>query len=170
MTRTNISSKLVVYEVKQYVTNQATRIIVKAAGDLAIESNMVDEPVALINQASLVETELQKDVNSNVKAHNEGDEVLIDIESYKPTIASDRSWVLSEVDLGTLIFMTRPTSVLTRRIAEWIADGCGVLGTGGGGSPYPPFLVARQLLREGNIIRVSLLAIRRHSYSVSKFT
>lgn len=38
--------------------------------------------------------------------------------------------------------------------AEWIADGCGVLGTGGGGSTYPPFLMARQLLRDGKKIRV----------------
>lgn len=40
------------------------------------------------------------------------------------------------------------------RVAEWIAEGCGVLGTGGGGSPYPPFLVARQMLREGKSIQV----------------
>ncbi|KAF7797056.1 hypothetical protein EIP86_008248 [Pleurotus ostreatoroseus] len=114
----------------QYVTNQATRIIVKAAGDLAIESALVDEPVIPIESALVTESD------TNVKAQNEEEEVVVDIEAYKPTIAPDRSWILSEIDL------------------EWIAEGCGVLGTGGGGSPYPPFLVARQLLREGRIIRV----------------
>lgn len=43
--------------------------------------------------------------------------------------------------------------------AEWIAEGCGVLGTGGGGSPYPPFLVARQMLREGKVIKASTRCI-----------
>lgn len=39
---------------------------------------------------------------------------------------------------------------------EWIAEGCGVLGTGGGGSTYPPFLMTRQILREGKEIIVSV--------------
>lgn len=40
---------------------------------------------------------------------------------------------------------------------EWIAEGCGVMGTGGGGSTYPPFLMARQLLRDGKAITVSMV-------------
>lgn len=39
-------------------------------------------------------------------------------------------------------------------IAEWIQEGCGILGAGGGGSPYPPFLMAREILRGGGTIRV----------------
>lgn len=57
-------------------------------------------------------------------------------ESEKTTIRRDRGWSLSELDL------------------EWIAEGCGVMGTGGGGSTYPPFLMARQLLRDGREIIV----------------
>ena len=41
------------------------------------------------------------------------------------------------------------------QLSEWIAEGCGILGCGGGGSPYSPFLVARQMLREGKKIIVS---------------
>ncbi|GBE89009.1 DUF917-domain-containing protein [Sparassis crispa] len=116
----------------QYVTNQATRIIVKAAGELAMnaiasttELNVItngdDEP-----EASEGEKAVLQEVNE--------EEDLIDIEEYAPTIREDRSWILSELDL------------------EWIAEGCGVLGTGGGGSTYPPFLMARQLLRDGKEI------------------
>ena len=36
----------------------------------------------------------------------------------------------------------------------WIAEGCAVLGCGGGGATYPAFLVAREALREGKKIRV----------------
>ena len=44
---------------------------------------------------------------------------------------------------------------------EWIAEGCAILGTGGGGSSYPPFLMSRQALREGKEILV------RSSYSLT---
>ncbi|KIP10827.1 hypothetical protein PHLGIDRAFT_22081 [Phlebiopsis gigantea 11061_1 CR5-6] len=120
----------------QYVTNQATRIIVKAAGELSVtgaqaitnendsDSDVVDDIQELDKQA------LQTPTNEDSKA-------VINIEEYVPLITDNRQWVLSELDL------------------EWIADGCGVLGTGGGGSPYPPFLVARQLLRDGRSIKVS---------------
>ncbi|KAJ3558225.1 hypothetical protein NM688_g1053 [Phlebia brevispora] len=115
----------------QYVTNQATRIIVKAAGDLAVQSTCEAEEVFPVSDVTLEGDAAQIDV-----IVPQADEAAVDIEAYKPTIASDQSWILSELDL------------------EWIADGCGVLGTGGGGSPYPPFLVARQLVREGKMIRV----------------
>ncbi|KAI0938669.1 hypothetical protein AcV5_000296 [Taiwanofungus camphoratus] len=118
----------------QYVTNQATRLIVKAAGDLAPEvvasissSDTIFESTDFSDSNESEKTALQDDIE---------DEVQIDIEKYRPTILEDRSWTLSELDL------------------EWIADGCGVLGTGGGGSTYPPFLMARQLLRDGKKIRV----------------
>ncbi|PSR71578.1 hypothetical protein PHLCEN_2v12550, partial [Hermanssonia centrifuga] len=120
----------------QYVTNQATRIIVKAAGELAIDalvSEDVDNPAGDDAGASAEVAETQKLISA-VTVEEEIES--INIEEYRPSINSDRSWQLSELDL------------------EWIAEGCGVLGTGGGGSPYPPFLVARQMLREGKKIPV----------------
>ncbi|OCH93351.1 DUF917-domain-containing protein [Obba rivulosa] len=118
----------------QYVTNQATRIIVKAAGDLSPEN------VASIDGlSSAMQTEdiHQDEVEGEKQALAESDDsITVDIETYKPEIRHDRTWSLSELDL------------------EWIAEGCGVLGTGGGGSTYPPFLMARQLLRDGREIIV----------------
>ncbi|OAX41291.1 hydantoinase [Rhizopogon vinicolor AM-OR11-026] len=58
-----------------------------------------------------------------------------DILEYEPKIEG-REWLLSEVDL------------------EWIADGCYVLGCGGGGSPLHTFLELRELVRSGETIRV----------------
>lgn len=58
-----------------------------------------------------------------------------DILSYKPRV-QDNQWFVSEIDL------------------EWIADGCYVLGCGGGGSPLHTFLQLREMLRAGEVIRV----------------
>jgi DUF917 family protein len=58
-----------------------------------------------------------------------------DILEYEPRIKR-REWLLSEVDL------------------EWIADGCYVLGCGGGGSPLHTFLELRELVRSGETVRV----------------
>lgn len=55
--------------------------------------------------------------------------------SYTPTIKC-REWLLSEIDL------------------EWIATGCYILGTGGGGSPQHDFLALREMVRAGEVIRV----------------
>ncbi|CAL1709132.1 unnamed protein product [Somion occarium] len=121
----------------QYVTNQATRIIVKSAGELApdarVFSNEEDPDSDVLLPAS------GEEVDPGREEYGHPDDIEgsgIDIDSYKPDIRADRSWYISETDL------------------EWIADGCGVLGTGGGGSPYPPFLIARQMLREGKHIIV----------------
>ncbi|EIW78714.1 hydantoinase [Coniophora puteana RWD-64-598 SS2] len=62
-----------------------------------------------------------------------------DILAYTPTILN-RSWHLSETDL------------------EWLADGCYILGCGGGGSPFHTFLELREMLRNGDIVRVVDLA------------
>ncbi|TFK90339.1 hydantoinase/oxoprolinase [Polyporus arcularius HHB13444] len=121
----------------QYVTNQATRIIVKAAGELASQA------VASLEDSSTIAAEQddgpqeeEKHLSSDGSAVDSPSLEDIDIDHYKPTILPDRRWKLSEVDL------------------EWIAEGCGVLGTGGGGSSYPPFLMARQALRDGKHIYV----------------
>lgn len=57
-----------------------------------------------------------------------------DILSYKPRV-QDNQWFLSEIDL------------------KWIADGCYVLGCGGGGSPLHTFLELREMVRAGEVIR-----------------
>ncbi|KAI9063547.1 DUF917-domain-containing protein [Trametes sanguinea] len=126
----------------QYVTNEATRIIVKAAGDLS------PQQVAHLSDAALsnADVDAAEDVsaaegekalaNGDAATVEEDEDEEVDIDTYRPTILPNKTWKLSELDL------------------EWIAEGCGVLGTGGGGSPYPPFLMARQALRDGKDIIV----------------
>ncbi|KAI0746875.1 DUF917-domain-containing protein [Daedaleopsis nitida] len=123
----------------QYVTNEATRIMVKAAGDLAPEAvaSLGNAPVSVRDDDEELDEGEKAIVNETDGTFDEtspGSE--LDIEAYKPAILPDRRWKLSELDL------------------EWVAEGCGVLGTGGGGSPYPPFLMARQALRDGKDIYV----------------
>lgn len=60
----------------------------------------------------------------------------VDIISYKPKITPQREWIISELDL------------------EWISCGCYILGTGGGGTPYPHFIRVRDMVRKGAVIRV----------------
>ncbi|KAJ7183113.1 hydantoinase/oxoprolinase [Mycena filopes] len=59
----------------------------------------------------------------------------VDYQAYRPEIIGNE-WVLSELDLF------------------FIQEGCGVLGTGGGGDPYPAYLKTRQMLREGKVLRI----------------
>ena len=59
----------------------------------------------------------------------------IDIDAYRPKVVNGE-WFLSELDL------------------EWIAEGSGVLGVGGGGSTHYPAIMAREILRKGGNIRV----------------
>ncbi|KAI0659238.1 DUF917-domain-containing protein [Cubamyces menziesii] len=119
----------------QYVTNEATRIIVKAAGDLSPQNvaSLDDGFVSAPEEVDGIEGEKTLASESVVIEEVEQE---VDIDNYKPTILHNKTWKLSELDL------------------EWIAEGCGVLGTGGGGSPYPPFLMARQALRDGKDIIV----------------
>lgn len=58
-----------------------------------------------------------------------------DLLAYRPDVR-ERVWFISETDLG------------------WISTGCYILGTGGGGSPYPDMIRLRQLLRAGAVVRV----------------
>lgn len=60
----------------------------------------------------------------------------ISFEKYTPTVTKDREWLISETDL------------------EFLRIGTYILGSGGGGTPYPTFLDLRNKLREGKVIRV----------------
>ncbi|KXN82657.1 Hydantoin utilization protein A [Leucoagaricus sp. SymC.cos] len=59
----------------------------------------------------------------------------VDYEMYRPKVLGDE-WILSETDL------------------QFVMEGCGVLGTGGGGSPYPTYLICLEALRKGKTICV----------------
>ncbi|KZT59565.1 DUF917-domain-containing protein [Calocera cornea HHB12733] len=130
------ASKVAVVEVQnlpvQYVQNQATRLIVKATGELSTEgaSGIGQDDIKMIPEED-EEVEPPKQV---LKKANEAQK--FDILAYKPTINEKREWMLSETDL------------------EWIAEGAYVLGTGGGGTPYTYMLMCKQLLRNGKPLKV----------------
>lgn len=63
-------------------------------------------------------------------------EQAVDHYSYKPEINEKKEWIVSETDV------------------EYIAVGAYILGCGGGGTPYPVYLELRNMLRNGDIIRV----------------
>ncbi|KAJ7838246.1 hypothetical protein B0H14DRAFT_3109634 [Mycena olivaceomarginata] len=54
-----------------------------------------------------------------------------------PAVNTKREWIISEIDL------------------EWISTGCYILGTGGGGTPYPHFVRLREMMRNGAVVRDS---------------
>ncbi|ORY25558.1 DUF917-domain-containing protein [Naematelia encephala] len=124
----------------QYVTNQATRFIVKAVGNLSLTTQ-----APLVNGQHDEHSVNGNDLNGDIEEEEEErlaedvpdrDVEVINPETYRPTVDSDRVWHISETDLA------------------FIADGCGVMGTGGGGSPYSPMLMCAIALRDGKRMRV----------------
>jgi hypothetical protein len=121
-------------------TSGRCRFYVKAAGDwsgVASPSwSEVDDPLRV--ETSTGETASRPQIVPSAAASAVVAPVMLtasDILEYEPRIKR-REWLLSEVDL------------------EWIADGCYVLGCGGGGSPLHTFLELRELVRSGETVRV----------------
>jgi N-methylhydantoinase A/oxoprolinase/acetone carboxylase beta subunit len=106
----------------QYVTNKATRLICKAVGDLKIP-----EAHDTLHAQPNNEVQLDQDVDEAESSKPEVVQRLVgslarptlgvNLKDYRPQV-KDKTWYLSPVDV------------------ELIASGCGVLGTGGGGSSY----------------------------------
>lgn len=122
----------------QYVTNKATRLVIKAVGSLAFPD------LSLSASAGIGSNRL-----TNGKNEDNGSEIekkfdqiapsqdqslvkyssFIDIAAYKPDVRNG-VWYISPVDL------------------EFIATGTGVLGTGGGGPSYLQYLECLESLRK----------------------
>ena len=124
----------------QYVDGKV-RIIVKVVGDFYPTKIHIKEmdvevqaPATFLNGNGVH--------HRRVRAEESGSEqVNVDIGSYRPKVVKDtftgvQSWLVSTTDL------------------EWLADGCYVLGCGGGGSPYPEMLKLRQHLESGHELRI----------------
>ncbi|KAI5461836.1 hypothetical protein BGZ63DRAFT_509430 [Mariannaea sp. PMI_226] len=125
----------------QYIDHQV-RTLVKAVGDFSPsrvimehwkeEEQEQEEDGPLANGHPPIKTAQQ------VEQHLEES---IDIDRYRPKIVIDpktgaKTWMVSTIDL------------------EWLAEGCYVLGCGGGGSPYPEMLKLRQHLQQGHELRI----------------
>jgi N-methylhydantoinase A/oxoprolinase/acetone carboxylase beta subunit len=124
----------------QYVTNKATRLIVKAVGTLAIPDRNNTSGVSDTNPSELTSFARGDSKDETEKQFHQtppGQELaplvkhssFIDIGAYKPDVRGG-VWYISPVDL------------------EFIATGTGVLGTGGGGSSYLQYLECLESLRK----------------------
>ena len=113
-------------------TSGKCRFYVKAAGEWSGLS--ISDPLDSDSNTSLSMEVDQESPSRTINAPPaRGAEM--DIASYIPDIRANQ-WFLSETDL------------------EWIADGCYILGCGGGGSPFHVFLELREMVRTGSVIRV----------------
>jgi DUF917 family protein len=85
-------------------------------------------PAVPISEIATAETPR---IDENIDLPNPIVEILeIDLETYVPNVSKEtREWFVSETDL------------------DFISEGCGILGTGGGGSVYSALLHSRQVLR-----------------------
>lgn len=130
-----LASTVIVTEVDslplQYTANKV-RIMVKATGE-------IDYARLKVMTEDAPQEELYFKTGGEVKKrlhHKQPVEESVDITTYKPTVTSNREWLISEVDL------------------ECISIGAYILGTGGGGSPYEMKLQIREILRQGGTIKV----------------
>ncbi|KAK7013143.1 DUF917-domain-containing protein [Favolaschia claudopus] len=116
-----------------YIANKS-RIIVKAIGDFDFSG-----PISIIpplDECDEGTTDYEVVLKKPSRSAAEVDRPALDIASYKPLVNSKREWIISETDL------------------EWISTGCYILGTGGGGTPYPHFIRLREMMRKGAVVRV----------------
>ncbi|KAG7089932.1 hypothetical protein E1B28_011563 [Marasmius oreades] len=123
----------------QYVANKM-RILIKAIGDFDFSRVPVAVQEELLKHSTATDG---PDYTKNPLANEEKTTALsaAEISSYMPkVIASSRpyqyEWIISEMDL------------------EWLSCGCYILGTGGGGTPYPHFIRLREMMRNGAQVRV----------------
>ncbi|KAK8027063.1 hypothetical protein PG991_004119 [Apiospora marii] len=117
-----------------------TRFIVRAAGDCDFSRADLANTQPLEEQNDEVDDnnnmqEYEKSAKSTNSDNRTTDKQGIDISTYRPHVRN-RVWYVSETDV------------------EWIATGCYILGTGGGGSPYAHMVRLRQMIREGAVVRV----------------
>lgn len=115
----------------QYVTNKATRLVIKAVGKLAPPGSGHTIPAGQVVDGH-EDDEIETATEQHQARTNTGSTIkhaaYIDIEAYRPDVRHG-VWYLSAVDL------------------EFIATGTGVLGTGGGGPSRLQYLHSLEYLR-----------------------
>ncbi|KAK6841822.1 hypothetical protein PG987_002682 [Apiospora arundinis] len=126
---------------KKYIEHK-TRFIVRAAGDCDFSrADLSSAPQTAEEQTEDRENNMEeyekssKPVKDSEASSDKPKEKEIDIATYRPRVRG-RVWYVSETDV------------------EWIATGCYILGTGGGGSPYASMVRLRQMIRDGAVVRI----------------
>ncbi|GFP54910.1 putative D-/L-hydantoinase subunit A [Trichoderma asperellum] len=120
----------------QYIAHK-TRFIVRAAGDFDLGKIEVKSAPEADGEEENIDdmTQYEKLAKRPETSSKEQQDKELDILNYRPTV-KNRVWYISETD------------------ANWIATGCYILGTGGGGSPYSHLVRLKQELRKGAVVRV----------------
>lgn len=116
----------------QYIDHK-TRFIVRAVGDFDFSrsaNSITEDGADTTDDVAYVGRPRETSLKQAAAAAPD-----VEIAAYKPDVRG-RVWYISETDV------------------EWISIGCYILGTGGGGSPYPSLLRLRQDLRNGAVIKV----------------
>ena len=122
----------------QYVANQV-RVIARAVGDFSPDASNSD--VAINSFDSEDDEVYAEEIAKQSQAPIQDPRPIVDVDTYKPKVITNLKtghpeWFVSETD------------------AEWMADGCYVLGCAGGGSPFSEYIKLRDRLREGYTIRI----------------
>lgn len=129
----------------QYVTNKATRLVVKAVGDLRVPEaltsqkttmNGVTESHDAVSGDETSKAEVSKGEHGSLARPSLG----VDLKTYKPDVR-EGVWYVSPVDV------------------ELLASGTGVLGTGGGGSSYNMALHTLNVLRKQGTGKMRVVSI-----------
>ncbi|KAK5056685.1 hypothetical protein LTR84_012217 [Exophiala bonariae] len=109
----------------QYVDAKA-RILIRAVGELDVveQINKRGSSVLAVPESHNLERKLPTSISRGTD-----EQKLHDLEAYKPNI-ENKEWIISILDL------------------KWIADGCKVLGCGGGGDPYQQYLKISSILEK----------------------
>lgn len=116
--------------------NGKCKIVVKVVGPVDYTKFSADPDADSASEMNGETVPYQEVKDFQLEEDKELLENKIDIATYRPYVDENRTWHLSETDLA------------------FIATGCYILGTGGGGSPYTDYLQTRQLLRTGESITI----------------
>ncbi|KAL3459511.1 hypothetical protein BJX64DRAFT_291178 [Aspergillus heterothallicus] len=108
----------------QYVDAKA-RIVVRAVGELAIVSKGAAQTAPL----EAFEEEAHGQLEKKAPQPQLTADAPVDLRTYRPVI-KDKQWLISSTDL------------------KFIAQGCKVLGCGGGGDPYQEYLKVSAIVRD----------------------
>lgn len=137
----------------QYVTNKATRFIMKAVGNLRLTEQGEASPPprgldGVANGDGHIDTTNEEEDNAEVKkaevTQTEQGSLAkptlgVDLTTYRPQVENG-VWYISPVDVA------------------FIASGTGILGTGGGGSSYLMALYTLEILRSGGQGKIRVIS------------
>jgi hypothetical protein len=111
------------------------RFFVKAAGEWKGDATQQSKAVQHSALPAVAKTPKATKTIQRPPKRTDATFTAADVERYRPRIEKGQ-WILSEIDL------------------KWIADGCYIMGCGGGGDPQHTYLQLREMVRKGAVIRI----------------